>query len=89
VIEHLSAQVKPNPSGELCYFCCQNISCTPPLGTSDTLTIIKNGLEMRKMATKVKRVKNSNKQTTKHYKASSKTSQKFFGCCFVVIRVQK
>jgi hypothetical protein len=42
---------------------------TSSLGTSNTLTIIENILEMRKLQPpKVKGVKNSKNQTTKHYK---------------------
>ncbi len=42
---------------------------TSPLGTSNTITIIENRLEMRKLwPFKVKGVKNSKNQTPKHYK---------------------
>ncbi len=61
VTKHLSAQGKPNPKGGLYYFCCQNKSWTSPLHACDTLTIIKYELEMRKMASKVERVKKSKK----------------------------
>jgi hypothetical protein len=37
----------------------QNLN--PLLGTSDTVKIVENRLEMRKKATKVKRVRNSKK----------------------------
>jgi hypothetical protein len=41
------------------------------------------------MAPKVKAIKNSKKQTTKHYKDSSQTPKKFLVCCFVAIEVQR
>jgi len=43
---------------------------TPPIHAFDALKIIKNGIELRKLwPPKVKGVKNSKKQTTKHYKS--------------------
>jgi hypothetical protein len=45
----------------------QNLS--PPLGTSNTLKIVKNKLEMKKLwSPKVKGVKNLEKKTIEHYK---------------------
>jgi hypothetical protein len=42
---------------------------SPPLGASDTLTMVENRLEMRKLhPSKVKGVNNSKQQTIKHYK---------------------
>jgi hypothetical protein len=49
VIEHLNAQGKPDSRGGLCCFWSPNKTSTHPLGAIDTLTIIKNGLEMRKL----------------------------------------
>jgi len=63
VTEHLNAQGTLDPRGGLCCFRCPNKNWTSSLGTSDTLTIVENGLEMRK-----EEVKNSKKQITKHYK---------------------
>jgi hypothetical protein len=57
VTKHLSAQDWPDPRGGFCCFWCLNKTWTPsPLGAFDTLTIVKNGLEMRKFwPLKVKR----------------------------------
>ncbi len=49
VIEHLSVQGRPDPREELCCFWCPNRTWTPLLGASDTLIIVKNGLEMTKL----------------------------------------
>jgi hypothetical protein len=49
VSEHLSAQGNPDPSGGLHYFFFLKKSWTPPLGASDALNIVQNGLEMRKL----------------------------------------
>jgi hypothetical protein len=49
VTEHLSTQGRPDPRGRLCCFWCPNKTWTPPLGASDTRTIIGNRLEMRKL----------------------------------------
>jgi hypothetical protein len=68
-----------------------NFLCwTPPLGTSDTLTVVKeNGLEMRKLwPAKIKEVENSlqtkktQKQTKEHYhkKLLLAHSEKFLVC---------
>jgi hypothetical protein len=49
------------------FFWCPNKTWTPPLGTSGTLAIVENRLEIRKLwPHKVKGVENSKKQTTKH-----------------------
>jgi hypothetical protein len=48
-IEHLSTQGRQDPRGGLHCFWCPNKIWTPPLGTSDTLTIVKNGWKMRKL----------------------------------------
>jgi hypothetical protein len=62
VTEHLSAQGRPDSRGGVHCFWCPNQTWTPPLDTSDTLIIVKNGLEMRKLQPlKVQRVKNSKK----------------------------
>jgi len=65
VTEHLSAQGRPDPRGGVCCFWCPNKIWTSPLEASGTLTIVKNGSEMRKLQPpKVQRVENSKKQTT-------------------------
>jgi hypothetical protein len=46
VTEHLSAEGRSDPRGGLCCFWCPNKTWTPPHGTSNTLTIIKNRLEI-------------------------------------------
>jgi hypothetical protein len=46
VTEYLSTQGKPDQKGGLHCFWCSNQNWTPPLGASETLTIVKNGLEM-------------------------------------------
>jgi len=56
----------------------------PSFGASDALKIIKKEFEMRKLLppapppTHIKGVKNSEKQTTVHYKASSRTLNFFW-----------
>jgi uncharacterized protein (UPF0248 family) len=64
--EHLSVQGRLDQRGGLCYFWSHNKTWTPPLGPSDTLTIVQNRLEMRKLQPpKVKVVKNFKK--TNHH----------------------
>jgi len=88
VIEHLNVQGRPDPRARLHCFWCSNKTWTPLLGASDTLTIVKNSLEMTKLRSpKVKGVKNSKNQTTEHYKAQFLNTKKFFLCCSVAIRV--
>jgi hypothetical protein len=66
----------------------QNLN--PPLDAPHTNTIVKNGLEMRKLRPpKVKGVKNSKKQTTKHYKGWFSNTQKFPCMSFYCYRVQR
>jgi hypothetical protein len=68
VTDHLSSQGRPDPRGGLFYFLFPNKTWTPPLGTSETLTIVWNRLEMRKLwAFKVKR---SRTKKTNHPKDS-------------------
>jgi hypothetical protein len=56
----------------------------------DTLTIVENGLEMRKLwPPKVKGVKNSKNKPSNTTKVNSRTPKKIFVCCFVAIRVQR
>jgi hypothetical protein len=58
------------------------------LHASDALKIVKNGLELRKLKPpKVKTSRTQKKQTTKHYKAHSKSLKKLLVCCSIVIRV--
>ncbi len=94
VIEHLSAQGRLDPRGRLHCFWCPHKTWIPPLGASNTQTIVENGSEMRKLwPPKVKGVKNSKKQTIEHHKASSQTPKRFLAlwllCCFDAIRVQR
>jgi hypothetical protein len=50
VIKHLSTQGRLDPrGGALLFLISKQILTPPPLGTSDTLIIVKNGLEMRKL----------------------------------------
>jgi len=59
VTENLSPQGRPDPKGGFRCFWCPNKTWNPPIGTSDTLTIVKNWLEIRKLQPpKVKGVKN-------------------------------
>jgi hypothetical protein len=54
----------------------------------DALKIVKNGLELRKLKPpKVNMSRTQKKQTTKHYKARSKSLKKVLVCCSIVIRV--
>jgi hypothetical protein len=60
------------------------------LDTSDTLTIVENGLEIRKLWPH--KVKGSRTQKNKPHnttKAGSQTPKKFLVCCFVASRVQR
>ncbi len=86
VTEHLSVKDKPDPRGGLHCFCCPNKTWTYPLGESNTLTIVQNKLEMRKLLPpKVKESKNLKKQTTKHYKGRFLNTQKIpciLLCCY-------
>jgi hypothetical protein len=50
-----------DPRGGLHCFWCPNKTGTCPIGTSATLTIVENGLEMRKLAPRIKGFKNSKK----------------------------
>jgi hypothetical protein len=78
------------PVIEQCCFWCPNKTSTSPLGTSNTLAIIKTGLEMRKLwPPKVKGVKNSKKEPLNTMKADSQTPQKFFVYCFAAIKVER
>jgi len=62
----------------------------PPFDAFDTLKIIKNGFEIRILQPpQVEGVKNSKKQTTKHYKAGSQTLKKFLSFCSFLIQVQR
>ncbi len=92
VIEHLSAQVRLDPRGELCCFWCPNKTWTPPLGASDTITIVKNGLEMRKLwPPQIKggqELKIKNNLSLNNTKADSQTPKKFLVCCSAANRVQ-
>jgi len=50
VIKHLSTRGRLDPKGGALLFLISKQNLTPPpLGTSDTLIIVKNGLEMRKL----------------------------------------
>jgi len=86
VTEHLSAQLRSDPRGGLCCFWCPNKTWTPPHGASDTLTIIKNGLEIRKLLSpKVKRVKNSKRKASEHYNDQFPNTKKIpcmLLCCY-------
>jgi hypothetical protein len=88
--DHLNAQSKSDPRGGLCCFSCPNKTWTHPIGTYDTLKLVKNGLELKKLQPpKVKGVKNSKKQTTNHYKVKCWSPKTFLVCCCVAIRVQR
>jgi hypothetical protein len=56
------------PMIEQCCFWCPNKTWTPPLGTSDTLTIVKNGLNEKVMAPQSTGGQELKKQITEHYK---------------------
>jgi len=58
MIEHLSRQGRPDPRGGLYCFWCPNKIWTPLLDASDTLIVVKNELELKKLQPlKVKEVK--------------------------------
>jgi hypothetical protein len=89
VTKHLSNQDKPNPKGGLCYIKYPNKTWTPPLGTFDTLTIVKYKIKWKKLQPlNIKGFKNSKKKTTENY-LRSKHPKNFILLCFFVIRVQK
>jgi len=76
VTKHLSTQSRPDPRGGLCCLWCPNKTSTLLL-VHLTLTIIENGLEMRKLwPPKVKGGQELKKQTTKHYKGWFLNTQK-------------
>jgi hypothetical protein len=70
VTEQLSAWGGPDPREGFHCFCCPNETSSPPLSASDTLTIVKNGLEMRKLQPlTIKGVQElKKKKTIDHYK---------------------
>jgi hypothetical protein len=73
----LSAQGRLDPRGKLCCLWCPKKTWTPPLGASETLTIVENRLETRKLwPLKVKGTKNSKKQIIEHYKGWFLNTQK-------------
>jgi len=78
VTEHLSAQGRLNPRGALhCFWCPNKINNRQNWHRIEKL-----------MAPQNRWVKNSKKQTTKHYKScGSQTPKKFLVYCSVVIRV--
>jgi hypothetical protein len=79
VTEHLSAQGRLDSRGGLHCFWYQNQTWSPPLGASDTLIIVENGLERRKLQPpQVPGVKNSKKNKPPNIaKAGSQTSKIF------------
>jgi hypothetical protein len=88
VTKHLSAQGRLDPRGGLCCFWCPNKNWNP--WPSDTLTIIKNELEMRKLQPlKIQGAQNSKNKSPNTTKTDSQTPKNFFVCCSVIIRVQK
>jgi hypothetical protein len=90
VTKHLSAQGRPDPWGGLHCFWCQNKTWTSSLSASDTLTIIKNELGIRKLRPpKVKGFKNSKTQTTEHYKGwFSNTKQNSLYIALFIVEFQ-
>jgi hypothetical protein len=90
IIFYLNAQGKPNSRGGLSCFWCPNKTSTHPLGAIDTLTIIKNGLEMSKLPPpkeeSSRTLKNKPSNATK---ADSQTLKKILVYCYVAIRVQR
>jgi hypothetical protein len=77
VIERLSVQSRPDPMGGLCCFLCTNKTWTLSLDPFDTLTIVKNKLEMRKLQPpKQGGFKNSKEKPPNTTKASSQTFKK-------------
>jgi hypothetical protein len=47
MIEHLSAQGRPDPRGGLRF--CPNKTWTPPIGASGTLKIVRIGVDLKKL----------------------------------------
>ncbi len=86
ITEYLSTQGRLDPRGGLCCLWCSNKTWTPSPGACDTLTVIKNRLEMRKLQpSKVKGIKNSKKQTIEHYQNRFLNTQKIscmLLCCY-------
>jgi len=62
---------------------------TPPLSTCNPLTIIKNGLKMRKLQPpKVKGIKNTKKQTSNNTKADFWTANFFYNVTLLLLEVK-
>ncbi len=79
VSEHWSAQARPDSRGGLPCFWCRNKTWTPYLGASNTLRIVENGLEMRKLWPPI--VKGSKTQKNKPpttTKVDPQTPKEFF-----------
>jgi hypothetical protein len=75
--KQLSTQGRPDPKGGLHCLWCPNKTWILPLVAFNTLTIVENRLKMRMLwAPKIKGVKNSKEQTTKHYKYQFPDTQK-------------
>jgi hypothetical protein len=82
MIEHFGTQREARSQGRapLLLVSKQNLN---PSSWHITLTILKNGLEMRKLKyLEVKRVKNSKKQTIEHYKDQFPNIQKILCMLF-------
>jgi hypothetical protein len=90
VTKHLSTQGRPNSRQGLGCFWCPNKTLTLPLGAFDILTIVENGLEMRKLwPSKQKVSRTQKKQITEHYKGWFSHIQIFLCMLVCYIRVQK
>jgi hypothetical protein len=90
--KHLSAQGRPDLRGELYLLILMSKQNLNPFSwhiwhINNCWKWIRNEKVMT--PPKVKGVKNSKKQTTKHYQSHSQTPKKFLVCRFVAIRVQE
>jgi hypothetical protein len=83
--KHLSAQGRKDPRGGLHCFWCPNKTWTLSPCASDTLTIVKNELGMRKL----RPPKYSKTQTTQHYKGRfSNTKQNSLYVALLLLEFQ-
>ncbi len=85
--DHLSVQGMLDPRGGLHCFKVSKQNLNP---FYRCIWCTKKWIRIEKvMGLQNRGVKNSKKQTTKHYKASFRSPKKFLVCCYVTIKVEK
>jgi hypothetical protein len=89
MVEHLSNQGRPNSRGRLHWFYCPNKTWTPPISTYNTLNIVKNIINLKKIEPpKLEGVNFFIKKALNVIKVDSQTPQKFLLRCFVAIKIE-